>query len=128
MSERGMSVEVRHNFDEVKERITALLKDEGFGILTEIDVRDTLRKKLEVEFRRYVILGACNPPFAHAALQVDLEVGLAMPCNVVLYENDRGHTVVLVVDPVKLIGGDERLLPIASEMRARIERILAKLA
>ena len=128
MSERGLSREVKLHFDEARAKIGLLLKEEGFGILTEIDVRATLREKLDVEFRRYKILGACNPPFAHAALLTDLEVGLAMPCNVVLYENDRGHTVVLAVDPVKMIGGDERLLPIATEMRARLTRVLEKLA
>ena len=90
----GIRKKVDYGFDEARERIEAELKKEGFGVLTEIDVKATLKKKLDVDFRRYSILGACNPSFAHKALQAVFEVGLLLPCNVVVYEDDDGKTVV----------------------------------
>ena len=90
----GIRKKVDYGFDEARERIEAELKKEGFGILTEIDVKGTLKKKLDVDFRRYTILGACNPSFAHKALQTIREVGLLLPCNVIVYEDDDGKTVV----------------------------------
>jgi uncharacterized protein (DUF302 family) len=87
------------SFDEAIAKVTEELKVEGFGILTEIDVKATLKKKLDVDFRRYTILGACNPPFAHRALQASLEVGLLLPCNLVVYEQDGGGTHVAAIDP-----------------------------
>lgn len=92
-------------FDEAKARIPEVLKAQGFGVLTEIDIQRTLRDKLNADFRRYVILGACNPPLAHAALQADLTVGAMLPCNVVLYEDDRGLATVFAVDPLESIAG-----------------------
>jgi uncharacterized protein (DUF302 family) len=84
MTTFGLRRELRSSFDEALPKVTEALKSEGFGVLTEIDVRDTLKKKLGVDFRRYRILGACNPPFAHEALQAEIEAGLSMPCNVVV--------------------------------------------
>ncbi len=103
------------------------LKTEGFGVLTEIDVRNTLREKLGVEFRRYKILGACNPALAHRALQAELQAGVMLPCNVIIYEED-DHAVVTAVDPLQTIAArDERLRPIADEVRAKLARVLDQL-
>lgn len=104
------------------------LPSEGFGVLTEIDMKATLASKLGVEFRPYTILGACNPPLAHRALQAELDVGLMLPCNVVVYELDAGHSVVTAIDPTQTIAGAHpALLPIAEEVRARLARVLAQL-
>ncbi len=103
------------------------LKTEGFGVLTEIDIRNTLREKLGVEFRRYKILGACNPALAHRALQAELQAGVMLPCNVIIYEED-DHAVVTAVDPLQTIAArDERLRPIADEVRAKLARVLDQL-
>ncbi len=98
-------------YQEAVRRTTELLKEEGFGILTEIDVQKTMREKLGADFRRYVILGACNPHLAHQAFQAELEIGLLLPCNVVVYEEGDG-SVVSVMDPQARIGdGGERGAP-----------------
>jgi uncharacterized protein (DUF302 family) len=116
-------------FDEVLSRVPAALQSEGFGVLTEIDVRDTLKKKLGVEFRRYRILGACNPPLAHRALETDLEVGLMLPCNVVVYEEEAGRTAVLAVDPLQTMAarGNPALRDLAATVKAKLEKALAQL-
>ena len=80
--------------------MTEELQKEGFGILTEIDVKETMRKKLDVDFRKYKILGACNPPSAYKALQNEEQIGLMLPCNVIVYEGDQGETVVAAIDPI----------------------------
>ena len=105
------------------------LKAEGFGVLTEVDVQSTLKQKLGVDFRRYKILGACNPPFAHQALLADLEVGLMMPCNVVVYEGDDGRAVVLAVDPVQTVGvtGQQALVDLAGAVKDRLTHALDQL-
>jgi uncharacterized protein (DUF302 family) len=104
------------------------LKSEGFGVLTEIDVRDTLKKKLDADFRRYKILGACNPPLAHRALTAEIDVGIMLPCNVVVYESDDGKTVVNAIDPMQTIAAQQvALQPIAEEVRARLTRVLDRL-
>ena len=87
------------SFDQAIERATAALKTEGFGVLSSIDVKDTLKKKIGVEFRRYVILGACNPQLAHRALESELGIGLLLPCNVTVFEGDEGQTVVQAIKP-----------------------------
>lgn len=116
-------------FDEVLARVPAALQSEGFGILTEVDVRDTLKKKLGVEFRRYRILGACNPPLAHRALEAELEVGLMMPCNVVVYEEGTDRTAVVAVDPLQTMAahGDPVLRELATAVRTKLEKALAQL-
>lgn len=116
-------------FDAVLARVPEALKAEGFGVLTEIDVRDTLRRKLDVDFRRYRILGACNPPLAHRALSHSLDVGMMLPCNVVVYEADDGRTVVSAIDPLQTIAaqGDPGLVPVAREVQARLRRVIEAL-
>ena len=117
------------SYDEALARIPDVLKAEGFGVLTEIDVKDTLKKKLDVDFRRYKILGACNPSFAHKALQAEIEIGVMLPCNVIVYESDDGKTVVSAVDPMQTMASRHpRLKEIAGEVRERLDRALAKLA
>lgn len=125
----GLRTTVRAPFDEAVERTRAALKTEGFGVLTEIDVQATLREKLGVDFRRYLILGACNPPLAYRAFQAEEEIGLLLPCNVAVYEQDDGSTTVSVMDPVAglRIANNPALEPIANEARTRLERALGRL-
>ncbi len=116
--------------DEADARIRETLADEGFGILTEIDVQATLRKKLDVETRPYRILGACNPPLAHQALDTEIDIGLLLPCNVVVYEADGGEgSVVAVLDPVEQLGvaGRADLEALARDVRERMSRALEAL-
>lgn len=96
----GHSRIVNLTYEEALSKVTATLKEQGFGILTEIDIKATLKEKLGVESRPYKILGACNPPFAHKALQAEEEIGLLLPCNVIVYINGAGETVVSALDPV----------------------------
>ncbi|MBL9022495.1 MAG: DUF302 domain-containing protein [Myxococcales bacterium] len=105
------------------------LKAEGFGILTEIDIKDTLKKKIGVDFRRYKILGACNPPLAHQALTTETEIGLMLPCNVIVYETDDGHTVVSAIDPTTTMAsvGNPKLTELAQTVRDKLARVLASL-
>ncbi len=116
-------------FDEAVTRVTAALAAEGFGILTEIDVRATLKKKLDVDFRRYVILGACNPSLAYRALTAEPLIGVLLPCNVVVMEGDGGGVTVAAFSPTTgfaLVGRSE-IQPIAAEVESRLERVLAAL-
>lgn len=116
-------------FDEALAKIPEALKAEGFGVLTEIDVQATLKKKLDVDFRRYRILGACNPPFAHRALQHSLDVGMLLPCNVIVYETDDRKTVVSAVDPMQTMAaqGDPAMRPLADEVRQKLQRVIDSL-
>ena len=127
----GMSRTVRLRYEEALARTREALAGEGFGVLTEIDVAATLRKKLGVEFRPYIILGACNPPLAHRALEAELEIGLLLPCNVVVYTTENpADTVVAALDPVEALSlsGNEAVQPIAREVRERLQRVLEKVA
>lgn len=103
-TEYGFGVKLDISYEEAVERAVAALKDEGFGVLTEIDVKATLKKKLNADFRKYVILGACNPPLAHKALQAEQEIGLLLPCNVIVYEADDGGSVVSAMNPMVALG------------------------
>ena len=124
----GFGVKIELPYDQAVLRTTELLKEEGFGVLTTIDVQQTLKEKLGAQFRRYVILGACNPPLAHRAFQAELNIGLLLPCNVVVYEEGRGSAVAFM-DPAAAMGfvGNDALLPIAEEARARLLRVSQKL-
>lgn len=124
----GIQRKIPLDYEVVLAKLPEALKTEGFGVLTEIDVRDTLRAKLGVEFRRYKILGACNPPLAHRVLQAELGAGVMLPCNVIAYE-DGDHTVVIAVDPLETFAArDDRLRPIAEEVRTKLVRVLERLA
>lgn len=129
MTDFGIRKVLRATYDEALSRLPAALKSEGFGVLTEIDIQSTLKQKLGVDFRRYTILGACNPPFAHEALCAELEVGLMLPCNVVVYEDDDGHAVVLAVDPTKTMTatGNSKLAELAEAVKEKLSRALATL-
>jgi uncharacterized protein (DUF302 family) len=117
-------------YEQAVERTRAALAAQGFGVLTEIDVRETLKKKLDVEFRPYVILGACNPPLAHRALSAELDIGLLLPCNVIVYQGDDSNaSVVEVMDPVAALAltGRSDIAELATEVRGRLEKMLAAL-
>ena len=125
----GRTVRMSTDYATALARVIEALKAEGFGVLTEIDVRETLKKKLGVEFRPYKILGACNPPLAYRALTAAPEVGLLLPCNVVVSQVEDGITEVSLVDPLAMLGvvvyAD--LQPIAEEAAARLDRVAAAL-
>lgn len=125
----GMHVRLAQPYELALERARAALKAEGFGVLTEIDVKETLKKKLGVDFQRYIILGACNPPLAHRALGTDLDVGLLLPCNVVVYETGPGESVVGLLNPrvMATLFADPAFAAIASEAQQRFERVAAAL-
>ncbi|MBI3585507.1 MAG: DUF302 domain-containing protein [Ignavibacteriales bacterium] len=122
----GFSKTVSLTYEQAIEKVTDELKKEGFGILTTIDVKDTLKKKLNVDFTRYSILGACNPPFAYQALQVEEQIGLLLPCNVIVYE--KGDTVVVsAFDPMLMVKvlENQNMEPIAEEVERRLRRVIA---
>lgn len=122
----GFSKAVDLSYDQAVTKVTEELKKEGFGVLTTIDVKETLKKRLDVDFKKYIILGACNPPFAYKALQTEEEIGLLLPCNVIVYEKE-GKTAVAAFDPMAMMTlmGDERMKPVADEVRRRLERVVA---
>lgn len=113
-------------FEESLQHVVEELKKEGFGVLTEIDVQATLKKKLDVGFRKYKILGACNPPFAYKALQAEPLIGILLPCNVVVQETEDGKTEVAAVDPLVAMQSveNERLRPVAEEIQAKLQRVI----
>ena len=117
------------DFDQALQRVTAALKDEGFGILTEIDVKATLKKKLDVDLRPYKILGACNPALAHQALSTEPEIGLLLPCNVVVAEEEDGRISVSVASPEQMFRmvDNPDLSDVADQAEAKLLRVLGKL-
>jgi uncharacterized protein (DUF302 family) len=121
----GISKLVNLTYEEAINRVTEELKKEGFGVLTTIDVKETLKKKLGVDFDKYIILGACNPPFAYKALQAEYNLGLLLPCNVVVYERD-GKVFVSAFDPMVMtqIIDNPALKEIAQEVRKKLERVI----
>ena len=127
----GIGVEVALAYEIAVDRAVEALKLEGFGILTTIDVKQTLKQKLDKDFRKYTILGACNPALAHRAFQAELEVGLLLPCNVVVYESDvAGHSVVSALAPMAalgIVGGNPGLKDVAREADERLRRALKAL-
>lgn len=125
----GLTVRLNTTYEAALDRVTAALKAEGFGVLTEIDVKATLKQKLDVEFRPYKILGACNPPLAYRALTAAPEVGLLLPCNVTVAQVEDGLVEVALIDPLMMLDVTDNpaLQPIAAEARARLERVAAVL-
>jgi uncharacterized protein (DUF302 family) len=120
---------VNYDFDKAIERVTEELKNEGFGVLTEIDVKETLKKKLNVDFIRYRILGACNPGFAYEALQAEDKIGTMLPCNVIVQEHDNGKVEVSAIDPVASMMAIEngKLAKVALQVREKLNRVIEKL-
>jgi uncharacterized protein (DUF302 family) len=116
-------------FDRAVERVKEELQKEGFGVLTDIDMKETLKKKLDVEFRRYRILGACNPRFAHQALQEEARVGLLLPCNVIVQESGSGQVEVAAIDPVESMQrvGNPKLAAVAAQVQEKLQRVIAAL-
>jgi len=131
--ELGFTVYLKGNYDEAVEKVTAALKVEGFGILTRIDVRATMKEKIDADFRPYVILGACNPPLSYRALNADPVVGLMLPCNVTVEANPEGEgTIARIVNPevmmtVGSLGESRELVQVAVEARQKLERVAAAL-
>lgn len=125
----GLRVELPIDYERAVEKAALALKAEGFGVLTTVDVKATFKQKLEKDFRRYVILGACNPLLAYRALSTELEIGLLLPCNVVVYETEPGRSVVAAVAPLSAMArvGSDALAPLGQEADARLRRALTAL-
>ena len=117
------------SFDEAVTSVTEELKEEGFGILTDIDVKETLKKKLNVDFKKYRILGACNPSFAYNALQVENKIGTMLPCNVIVQETEEGKIEVAAIDPLASMQAVENpeLQGVADQVQAKLKSVIAKL-
>ena len=128
-SDLGFGLRLDLPYETAVEKVTEALKAEGFGILTEIDVKATLKQKLDVDFRRYIILGACNPPLAHRALSTQTEIGLLMPCNVIVYEDGDG-SLVSIADPNAMVQmtGNADLSDVAAEARGKLEKVIEALS
>ena len=128
MRDLGLAATLDLPYEEAVERVIEALKGEGFGVLTEIDVQATLKKKLDADFRKYVILGACNPPLAHQALNTELALGLLLPCNVIVYEED-GGSMVAIQDPELMLDlvGNPDLQEVADIARGHLERVIESL-
>jgi uncharacterized protein (DUF302 family) len=123
----GIGTTVALPYAQAVERTREALAGEGFGVLSEIDVAATLKKKLDVDFRPYIILGACNPPLAHRALTAERDIGLLLPCNVIVYAADaEGYSVVAAMDPVEALSltGNDAIRPLAEDVKARLQRVL----
>ena len=121
----GFSKTIDMSYEQAIDKVTSELKKEGFGVLTFIDVKETLKQKINVDFKKYAILGACNPPIAHRALQTEEDLGLLLPCNVIVYEKD-DKTRVSIFDPMVMtwIMENDQMKPIATEVQERLQRVL----
>ncbi len=128
MAEIGIRKTVKGDYEQVLAKVPEVLKAEGFGVLTRIDVKQTLKEKIGVDFRRYQILGACNPKYAHQALTTEIGIGALLPCSVAVWEEDDGRVTVNAVDPMQTIAaGDARFAPVAEEVRAKLARALERI-
>lgn len=123
----GISKVVQISYEAAVQKVTEELKKEGFGVLTEIDVKETLKKKLNIDFRNYKILGACNPPLAHRALTTEQEIGLLLPCNVIVYENKNGETVVSAIDAGVMMSvvGRSDMKELAESVTAKLKKVIS---
>jgi uncharacterized protein (DUF302 family) len=121
-----LTTKTTKTYEEALEKVTAELKKEGFGILTEIDVKATLKKKLDEDFRRYKILGACNPPYAYQALQAEDKIGLMLPCNVIVQETPDGQIEVSAIDPIASMQAvdNQTLGEIATQIKAKLQTVI----
>ena len=130
-SKYGFSKTLDVPYEEAVERARAALKEEGFGVLSEIDIKEKLKEKLGVDFRKYVILGACNPPLAYKTLQEEIDIGLLLPCNVIVYETDEaGKSVVAAIDAktmLSVVGDNATLDAVATEVNDKLKRVVAQL-
>jgi len=128
MGNYGISIVLELSYEQALDAVKDALKTEGFGVLTEIDMKATLKKKLDVDLRKYTILGACNPPLAYKALQGELQIGLLLPCNVIVYEEGNG-SVVSAIDPVTAMSvvDNTSLAPVAEEVRSKLKRVIESL-
>ena len=117
------------NFNKAIEKTTAILKEEGFGVLTEIDIKDTLKKKIDADFKNYKILGACNPQLAHQALQAEDKIGLMLPCNVIVEQHENGDVEVSAVDPIASMQAvdNDSLGSVASQVQQKLKTVIEKL-
>lgn len=125
----SFSKKVNLSYEQAIEKTREELKKEGFGVLTEIDVRDVLKKKLNVEFKKYKILGACNPPFAYQALQSEEQIGLMLPCNLIVYEDDQGSITVAAIDPVASMHAihNPDLIKIAGQIQQKLKKVIERI-
>lgn len=130
-SKFGFSRTVNLAYEIAVEKVRSALKDEGFGVLCEIDLKEKLKEKLGVDFRKYVILGACNPPLAYKTLQQEIDIGLLLPCNVIVYEADEaGKSIVAAIDAramLSVVSGNETLDSVATEVNEKLNRVVAQL-
>jgi uncharacterized protein (DUF302 family) len=130
-SKYGFSKAVDLPYKDAVEKARAALKEEGFGVLCEIDIKEKLKEKLDVDFRNYVILGACNPPLAYKTLQQEINIGLLLPCNVIVYEADEpGKSVVAAIDAkamLSVVGNNPTLDAVATEVNEKLKRVVAQL-
>jgi len=131
LTKYGFSKTLDLPYEETVEKTRAALKEEGFGVLTEIDIKEKLKEKLDVDFRRYVILGACNPPLAYKTLQQEINIGLLLPCNVIVYEADEaGKSVVAAIDAkmmLSVVGDNAALDAVAAEVNEKLKRVVDEL-
>lgn len=128
MNNHGFWKDLRSTYDDALARLPDALAAEGFGVITQIDISQTFKSKLGVDFRRYKILGACNPKLAHQALSHDAHLGVLLPCNVVLYETDDGKAVLGAIDPMESLGSSAPgLADLAGSVRGKLERVLASI-
>ena len=130
-SKYGFSKTIDVAYEEAVDRVRAGLKEEGFGVLCEIDIKEKLKEKLGIDFRNYVILGACNPPLAYKTLQQEINIGLLLPCNVIVYDADQaGKSVVAAIDAramLSVVGDNASLDAVAAEVNERLKRVVARL-
>jgi uncharacterized protein (DUF302 family) len=128
IKEYALSTVLNTSYEDAISKVTDALKEEGFGVLTEIDVKSTLKKKLDVDFRKYMILGVCNPPYAFRTLQTDLDVGLLLPCNVIVYETDDKKAYISALNPVSALEviKSQELRKIAVEVSEKLKRVVEK--